>query len=198
MRTAFAAALALALPAAAGARDLYLGLRIGYALPFGDVASGTSIRDIMKSDVPLQVDAGFKLGKQWDVGAYTSYAWGQLAGATDTACGTADCSANVFRIGAQGSLHSEIRPEREAWFGALVGWERLDLNAPGSLDLTASGWEFGLQGGFDFSTRSTGFGPYTSLTFGRFTSISRGGSDVDVSHATHATFQLGVRGYFKL
>jgi hypothetical protein len=195
--TAAVAALALAVPAAASAQAPFLGLRIGYALPFGDVASGRSMRDVVKSDVPIQIDGGFRLDP-WTLAGYLSYGFGQLASEADRACGTADCSANVFRLGLQAALHSEIRPEREVWGGVFGGYERLDLDAPGSLDLTASGWELGLQGGFDFATRSTGFGPFAAFSFGRFTSLAVGGNDVDVPEATHVTLQLGIRGYFKL
>jgi hypothetical protein len=198
MPTIVAAALALAAPALAPAQAPFLGARIGYALPFGDVASGISIRDIVKSVVPIQVDAGFKLGRPWTLGAYLSYGFGQLAGDADRACGTADCSVSVIRLGVQAALHSEIRPEREVWAGVLAGWERLGLDAPGALEVTANGWELGLQGGLDLASRSAGFGPFASLGFSRYSSVDTGGSDPNLRDRTHLTMQVGVRGYFKL
>jgi hypothetical protein len=196
---AAALAVAVAAPLAASAQAPFLGLRIGYAIPFGNIVPQNSIRDVQRSNVPVQIDGGYKFDQRWDLGAYLSYGFGQLADEAEDACGAADCSTNTFRFGIQGAAHFEVRPGREAWGGLLFGFERLDLDAPGTLDTTASGWEFGFQGGFDFATGSTGFGPFASLTWGRFENLARGGNDVSLpDKEIHTTFQLGVRGYFKL
>jgi hypothetical protein len=201
MRTLLAA-LAVAIagaPLAARAQDAYLGLRIGLGLPFGNIAAQDAIRDVQQSHVPVQIDGGYIFDEHWSAGAYLSYAWGQLADEIDTACGAADCSTATFRFGIQGAGRFEIRPEREVWAGLLFGWERLDLDAPGALEATASGWEFGVQGGFDFASTSAGFGPYLSLAWGRFGDLERGGNDVSLpDKEIHTTLTLGIRGYFKL
>lgn len=196
MKKLVGAALAFALAAPpALAAEPFLGARIGLAFPFGRIAPGEHIRDVISTSVPLQLDAGFRLGQPFSVGAYLSYAFGQLGDATDRACGAADCSARTFRIGLQAAIHSEVGPNREVWGGVLFGWERLHLEAPS--DITASGGELGVQGGFDFTGNRTGFGPFASLTFGQFTNLDVGGRNVGIGdEKLHGTLQLGVRGYF--
>jgi hypothetical protein len=199
MRSFFAAgALALAFAAStASAADPFLGARIGFGLPFGEIASGTDLRDVVSSDVPLQVDAGLRFGHPLSLAAYLSYGFGQLADDADRACGSADCSARILRLGVQAAIHSGIGGSRDVWGGVVFGWERLALDAP--TDLTASGPELGIQGGLDFTGSGTGFGPYVSLTFGEFSSLEVGGRDVDVGdEKVHGTLLLGVRGYFGL
>jgi hypothetical protein len=195
MRKLFAAAalaLALALPSLASAQSPILGGRIGFGVPTGDVMTGTSHRDVITSDVPLQLDAGFKVGPV-DFGAYFSYGFAT----PDSDC-PGSCSANVIRAGLQGALHSEIRPGREVWAGVLFGYERLKV-ANDDGDFSASGWEGGLQGGFDFASSTTGFGPFLSVTFGQFSDFTSGaGSGSIPDKKLHNTFQLGVRGFFKL
>jgi hypothetical protein len=193
-----AAALALALASTpASAVEPFLGLRVGFGIPFGKIAPANDIRDVISSNVPLQVDAGFRFGQPFSLGAYLSYGFGLLAGETDAACGSADCSERTFRIGVQAAVHSAVGSGREMWGGVLLGWERLHLEAPA--DVTASGAELGLQGGLDFTGTGSGFGPFGSLTFGRFSSLEVGGRDVGIAdEKTHGTLQVGVRGYFGL
>jgi hypothetical protein len=198
MRKPFAAAVALALAApSASALEPFLGARIGLGLPFGDIVSGNDVRDVVSSVVPLQVEGGLRLGRPFSLGAYLSYGFGLLGDETDRACGAVDCSARIFRIGVQGAIHSDIGSGRDVWGGVLFGWERLGLDAP--QDVTASGPELGVQGGFDFTGTRTGFGPFVSLTFGEFTSLEVGGRDAPVGdEKVHGTLLLGVRGYFGL
>jgi hypothetical protein len=197
MSKLFAAALALALAAPASAAEPFLGARIGFGLPFGDIAEANDVRDVTSSVVPLQVDAGLRLGRPFSLGAYLSYGFGLLGDETDRACGATDCSARIFRIGLQAAIHSDIGSGRDVWGGVLFGWERLGLDAP--TDVTASGPELGIQGGFDFTGNGTGFGPFVSLTFGEFSSLELGGDDAPIGdEKVHGTLLLGVRGYFGL
>lgn len=192
------AALALALAApAARAAEPFLGARIGFALPFGSVVPGNHVRDVTTSTVPLQLDGGFRFGAPLTLGAYLSYAFGQLARDADRACGAADCSARTFRVGVQAAIHSTLRAGRDVWGGVLFGWERFHFDGP--VDQTASGPELGLQGGFDFTGTGTGFGPFASLTFGQYSSYEVGGRDVSIpDEKIHGALQIGVRGYFGL
>src|SRR6266545_5920922 len=192
MKTLLAAAFALALaaPSLASAQAPYVGGRVGYGMPFGEISAGAPQRDVISSGVPLQLDAGFKLGPV-DGGAYFSYGFAQ----PDSSCG-GSCSANVIRAGLQGSLHSEIRPGREVWAGVLAGYERMSV---GGGDASVSGWAGGLQGGFDFASSTTGFGPFMSLTVGQFSNVTEDGASASITDKKfHGTFQLGVRGFFKI
>jgi hypothetical protein len=193
-----AVVVAVAAPIAAGAAEPFLGARVGYALPFGDVAVNRPIRELVRSDVPLQLDAGFLVGGRHAFGAYLSYAFAQLASTADRACGASSCSADVVRLGAAWSLRNELDHGRDLWGGVLAGAERLDVAAPGSaVDATAYGAELGLEGGVDFARGSARFGPFASGTLGRFFSIS--GSTVGFDRMkSHVALQLGFRGFFTL
>jgi hypothetical protein len=195
-----AAALAFALPSAASAQAPYVGARVGYALPFGGVTTNYGVRDYISSEVPLQIDAGFRLGRPVDLGLYFSYAFAQLPTKASDGCAAVgeSCSANVIRVGAQVNMHSEITRGRELWAGLLGGYERLGFGS-GAAKASMSGFELGVQGGFDFAADSFGFGPFGSLTAGQFTSFSAGGHDMDMPEKKfHGTFQVGVRGHFKI
>jgi hypothetical protein len=198
MKKLFAAVLAAAFAAQpASAAEPFLGARIGFGLPFGDITAGNDVRDVVSSVVPLQVDAGFRLGRPFALAGYVSYGFGLLADEADRACGATDCSARLFRLGVQAAIHSGIGSGRDVWGGVLFGWERLGLDGP--QDLTASGPELGIQGGLDFTGTGTGFGPFVSLTFGEFSTLEVGGRDAPVGdEKVHGTLQLGVRGYFGL
>lgn len=189
---ALAFALALAAPSAASAQSFF-GLRIGYGIPFGSAAGGLAERDLVKGVVPLQADLGLRLGPV-DLGGYLSYGF-----ATPPSDCPGNCSENVVRLGVQGVLHSPLGHERAIWAGVLAGWERAKLSPGIGSASVASGWEGGLQGGYDFTSSSTGFGPFLQLTFGQYDSLEVNGVRLSgFERKYHEVFQLGVRGYFKL
>lgn len=192
---AAALALALAAPAGALAQSPYLGLRFGLGFPYGTAGAvgGTSVGhdDLIKSVVPLQGDVGFRLGPI-DLAGYFSYGFARPASGCE-----GSCSANVLRMGFQAILHSPLAREREVWAGILAGWERTKLDGGTSADLTASGWEGGFQGGYDFTNSTAGFGPYVQVTMGQYDTIERGGvSTTSFDKKYHGTFTFGVRGFF--
>lgn len=183
-------------PTAARAQG-YLGGRIGWGFPFGsalDLGGATvSERDLVKSVVPLQVDAGLRMGPL-DLAGYFSYGFARPG----SDCG-GSCDASELRLGVQANLHSPLRSEREVWAGVLLGWERLKLSSSGGPDSTASGWQGGVQAGYDFAGSSFGFGPFGMLTFGEYGSFERGGTSFSgFTKKVHGQFQLGVRGFFKI
>jgi hypothetical protein len=193
---AFALALAAA-PSAASAQAAFLGFRIGYGFPYGTVydAGGTSPdqTDLMKAVIPLQLDAGFRMGPT-ELSGYFAYGFGK----SPSGC-AGSCSVSDLRLGAQAVLHAPLRAEREVWGGVLLGWQRTSLSPGSGGDSTASGWEGGLQGGYDFVNSTAGFGPFAQLTFGRYGSIEQSGTSFSGFDKTwHGTMLFGVRGHFRL
>lgn len=192
---AAAFSLALAIPATGAAQAPYLGLRVAYGIPSGDAvgnSAGTTIKqtDLVSSVIPLQLDAGFIMGPI-DFGAYLSYGFGKAGSSFD--------SAYTVRVGAQGNLHSEMRPGREVWAGVFLGYERLKASGGGLSSVTAAGWEGGLQGGFDFTSPTSGFGPYVSISTGQYSDLQVGGTSESIGEKKfHETFVIGVRGFFKI
>jgi opacity protein-like surface antigen len=190
-------ALALAAPAAASAQEPFLGFRIGYGFPYGTAfqlgGADTNQSDLVKAVIPLQMDLGFRMGPT-ELSGYFSYGFGQAP----SSC-PGSCSENVIRVGGQAVLHAALRAERELWGGVLLGWERTHVSPGTGADASASGWEGGLEGGYDFVNSTAGFGPFVQLTAGKYSSIDLGGTSLAGFDKTwHGTFLLGVRGHFRL
>jgi hypothetical protein len=190
-------AVALAAPSAAFAQSAYLGGRIGYGFPFGSaLAIGdttTSERDLVKSNIPLQLDVGLRFGPI-DLGGYLSYGFADAGSSCSNSC-----TAREFRVGAQANLHAASGSERQVWGGVLLGYERLNLSPASGGDSTASGWQGGVQAGYDFSGSSFGFGPFGMLTMGEYSSFEvAGASTSSFTKKLHGQFQIGVRGFFKI
>ena len=93
----FAGLVALLVPTASHAQ-FQLGLRVGYAPAMGDAAKDAKMSDVsLSSQIPLQLDANYKLDKDFAVGVYFSYGFGQVDNkAFGDACGVSgiDCSGS--------------------------------------------------------------------------------------------------------
>ncbi|HEY6097871.1 MAG TPA: hypothetical protein VIW03_00480 [Anaeromyxobacter sp.] len=193
------AGLAALLPAAARA-DWLLGARTGFALPLGESDANASMSDLVKGQVPLQVEVAYRF-RQLTLGGYFSYGFGALGGPAKTLCEPGKpCSSTSLRLG--GELDwSFSRPLRrwEPWIGAGIGYESITLRRTTSL--TVSGSEFLiLQGGVDWRLGAAGsIGPFASFSFGTYTNFDGdAGSGPIMDRRTHEWLTVGVRGRFDL
>lgn len=189
---------ATAVPSVASAQ-LFLGARLGYGFPWGEVMDGDDLKDTAKGQVPIQVDFGLKLGKALALGVYGSYGFVLLG--DDFKDAHSDARASTMRFGVQANLHAENSANTEFWGGVSLGYTRLKAtDMTGAPDEAAfTGFEGGLQGGFDFLTApSFRVGPFASLTVARFTKYDFGSVDGDIDDlgdtAFHGWFQIGLRG----
>src|SRR5690242_21134659 len=98
MRKLLLAALLLPTAAAAGPT---LALRSGYAISAGDAAKSTSMSEVARGEIPLQVDALWRFGPHFSMGAYYGYGFGRLSPSVSGACDAlgADCSVWTMRVG---------------------------------------------------------------------------------------------------
>lgn len=202
MKTLAAAALLVttALPSAASAQ-IFLGVRGGYAIPWGDVMTSRPLSDTVKSQLPVQLDLGLKLGKALGVGAYASYGLAQRSAAWRRECDArgSDCSAATLRIGAQLDLHAENTASSELWGGVAAGYEELRTRDPNGLvpEVAFKGYDATLQGGFDLLVSpEVRIGPFVSVTVGRFDRVKAAAEAEITSKELHGWLQLGVRGMF--
>jgi outer membrane protein W len=213
-----AALVALLVPTASHAQ-FQLGLRLGYAPAMGnafkDPVSGESakMKDGVKSQIPLQLDASYKFTPDVAAGLYFSYGVGQVGGNAQDVCdanGT-DCSASAIRLGVQGIYtFNQVQSAFLPWAGAGIGYERAQLKQEGfgaEEVVTASGFELNLQAGGDYKvTEKFAIGPYVMFSMGQFTKvndeISAGGlsadAELDIDKAFHQWFGFGIRGKFDL
>ncbi len=198
LTAAFAAAL-LALPAAANAQ-LILGARLGYGITGGDVVKSVPLSSWVASEIPIQVDASFKVLPGLTVGAYYAY------GAGSAKSGSGLGSAHESRLGGQ-AMFTFLPGALAPWVGVGTGWGWLSASG-GGVDMTISGWEtITLQGGLDFKALPVvNVGLFASYSAGQYrdgkitipgtqwASGSIGSGEV----ATHSLITIGVRGTFEL
>ena len=190
-----------------------LGVRLGYGIPLGEIAENGDLNDAVTGQVPIWIDAGYRITPNWVVGLYFQYGFAFLA---DSLCPNgADCSAHDIRVGLQGQYRFMPREKVNPWLGLGIGYEWLggsvSVTTPvgsAEVSLDGHGFEFvNLQGGADFQVGDgIGIGPFLSFSLGEY---SRGSASVtgagtasgsqDIQNkALHEWLTLGVRGAFDL
>lgn len=191
-------------PAASG---FSLGARLGYGIPLGsadggDPAAGipsTSLSDVFSGQVPLQLDAMYRLDKNWSLGLYLQYGFAFVASAT---CPSGiSCSAHDIRFGGQVQYRFDAQGFMP-WVGVGIGgeWGTITGSSGGvSADIDISGFEFAnLQVGGDWLV-SPMFraGPFLQMTFAQYDSYKALGQTITLPNKTlHEWLQLGVKGTF--
>lgn len=188
------------------------GLRAGLGLPIGNAVgprtgapTGTSLSDLVAWAVPLQLDAGARVGPVF-VGLYLSYAFGKPGSAFDSA---STRSANDVRVGFEALWHFAPEGKVDPWVGLGVGYEWLNLSVSGpsggAVNASFRGFEWvNVQVGVDFRLgRYFRLGPFLQARVGQYDSGSIGivnvqgaeasGSGDLPSKAAHAWIDLGVR-----
>ncbi len=197
---------AVAVPSASHAQGakFTLGARLGYGAGIGDVAgdgAGSTIKmsDWVTGQVPLQLDALYRITPEWAAGVYLSYGVGVLSSTISDQC--TDCTASDTRIGVQATYSFvSASPGFVPWLGLGLGyeWNKVDENG---ISATFSGMEwFNLQGGADWKLGSVfALGPYVMYSMGQYSSGDVAGvSGSVVEKKAHSWLGFGVRGKFDL
>jgi len=219
----------LAVPSLAVAQ-VSLGLRAGYTFPAGDAYEQTGLgtfkqSDLVKSVIPLQLDASWRFNKSLSAGLYFAYGFGQAGTKLSDMCSTpgASCdSPTTMHYGAQVAYTLDSAGAAAPWFGLGVGMQSASFKVKGfmygaipgtppipltaDLDGTLRGWEGRVEGGADFRVSPSFLvGPLLTIGFGQYRvqditlsgqgTVAGGGVD---SPKMHELFTLGVRGRFDL
>ncbi len=199
------------------AAQVSLGLRVGYAIPGGDLSKNDPLKDNLSSQVPLQLDLMYRATPQAALGGYLSYGFAQVSSTLKNSIGAppgASYSASTFRLGLQGT-YSFPQESFVPWVGLGSGLETANFEVKsGGVKITgtARGWEYlNLQAGADYKVSKTfGLGLFASFAIGTFhyqgTEISGTGTVADGSSggglgsdaASHNWFTFGLRGLFDL
>ncbi len=189
---------------------LDLGIRIGYAIPFGDISgdAGNGLASRVSSAVPLIFEVGYRFDAAFTVGALFQYGFLQV---NDNFCGAnADCSGSVARLGVEGLYHVDLGKPFVPWVGLGTGYEWGSINASnalGNASESANGWEFlTLQAGGDVRlppAPEIAVGPFVSFSIARYGSGSGQFGNTtfsgDITNpAVHEWLQIGLRGAFSL
>ncbi|ABS24789.1 outer membrane beta-barrel protein [Anaeromyxobacter sp. Fw109-5] len=210
MRKLLAAVFALTLLAVpfTSHAQVSLGLRLGYAPALGDAAKDAKMSDGVKSQIPIQLDAGYKLTPKLSLGGYASYGFGQSGDEFDAYCDGADCSTRVVRVGVQGLYTFDAIGRLQPFAGVGAGYEWGSLTAEaGGQEATLSyrGFELlNLTAGADYAVSPQfAIGPYLGFSVGRYSNVSMDLGAEEISgeiddQAMHEWLQLGIRGRFDL
>jgi hypothetical protein len=210
-----------------GRTGIELGLRTGYALPFGDASSpttststtggvttvttgGGSVDKLITGQIPLWIDAGYRIIPSVYVGGFFQYGFGFIGNDAKMVCGQAgaSCSTHDIMFGLNAHYHFLPSEVLDPWAGIGFGYEFLGFGfSQGgmSADAQAEGWQFvNAQVGADYhAAPGLGIGPFIALSFGQYksASLSSGGSSQsqDIQHqSVHEWLTLGVRGAYDI
>ncbi len=206
----FAGLVALLIPTASLAQ-VQLGLRLGYgsgmgdALQFKGATESWKMSDSLQAQIPLQLDASYKIDKDFSAGLYVAYGFASINSKVKDECvalGGTDCDASgsTLGIGAQGFYtFNQVTGPFVPWAGLGVGYESASVKSGGETT-TLSGFQVSLQVGGDYKVNEQfSVGPYLSYAMGEYTSISvPGGASSEFDQKFHSWLGLGVLGKFNL
>ena len=221
-----AAILLAAAPRVARADEehgLTLGLRTGFAWPFGRIkgqqniapvtfGSGTpTTQDVDFGDsyvgmVPVWLDAGYRFTRGLSLGAYFQYGFAFPGGAT---CPSgASCSGADYRVGIRAEW--SITPQRslKPWLAVGFGYEVATFSGTQgdtTVDQALHGVElFELEAGVDAKpVGGLHVGPFLSVSFAQFTGFSSTLNGDETTGALsptapHLWLMLGARAHYDL
>ena len=179
-----------------------LGLRLGYAMALGEVADGTDFRNAVTGQIPLRLDALYRVNGKYAVGVFAQYGYAFI---TDNFCSGASCSGAAYKLGIEATRHFSPGRWFVPWVGVSLGYEWLRLGRKESgydYSVATRGFELlALQVGAEhFTSPRFAVGPFVGLSFGRYSSVSEPtyGSQEIESTSLHEWLEVGVRGAFRL
>lgn len=202
------ASLVVALLTPTAAHAFFLGARVGWAIPGGDLREGTDLSDQFDGQVPIWVDLGWSVADRVVVGVYGRFAPNVRDSSAIEDCDFPDTDCGGYGLGLGGQLAFRFGPRNAGpWIGAFGGFEALSFEeafAGETADQAFRGWELGAQGGIDFAWGPLVLGPYASVSVGRFTVVDADLSDIGgpttaiPDAANHTWIQIGLRAAFDL
>ena len=204
-----AAALAFAGTAQA---QFALDLKVGYAIPTGNVvSSGTvsqSMSDTWSGSLPLGVDGRYRFTPNLSAGIY--FQWNPAFVASNFCNGIdvgVTCTGSDMRLGLE-VMYGFNPTGMNPWVSLGTGWQWTNISASlngQSGGATYSGWEyFNVQVGVDFPlSKLFAIGPYVGYFGGTYTSVNATGNatvtDTSIPSSLrsfHGWFQFGAKGTF--
>jgi hypothetical protein len=227
LRTALLASVALATLFASrsswaeeGPTGVELGVRAGYAIPFGDDVGAqagsnadTSLGDLLTGVVPIWLDAGYRITPHVYVGGFFQYGF-SIINNDKTQCGTpgASCSSNDLMFGANAHYHFMPTEPFDLWVGLGVGYEILNTSSSLTLngaklssDASFNGFQFvNAQVGGDLRVAPTAaLGPFAMVSVNQYSNCSatlngQSGDCKIQNTAIHEFVTFGLRGVFDI
>jgi len=160
------------------------GLRVGYAVPLGNLVGGDDddrgLDNAIKGALPIWADLGYRVLPELFLGLYGQYGFGFSGHMFGDACDDnpePDCSASSLRLGLEVHYHPVPESVANPWVGLGLGYEWLmfAIERGGSgLSFTVHGFELlNLQAGLDFKVTDNFYlGPALSFSLGQYSEVS--------------------------
>lgn len=183
-----------------------MAMRVGLALPSGNVDTGAPMSDSFGTQTGVLFELGGKPTPHLFIGAIFGGAAGGVGPAIQMICTNFDasCSSTTGLFGVEFQYHLQPGAQINPWIGyaAALEFASIDVVAPdgtkGSLTLNGHEW-VNVMAGLDLRLNHyVGLGGYVDLGIGTYTSIddSTDGTTMQIPDAnqdTHMWLALGVR-----
>jgi hypothetical protein len=206
LRAAVVASVLLVAPEARA--QIALDLKVGYALPTGNVAAASlvttdpqgKLSNVVSGAVPIEIAGRYRFTPNLSAGIYFQYA---PAFVSSYVCLAAfSCSGSNVRVGAEAVYGFFPDAFVNPWVSVGSGWEWLNQSVSSqnqTVKKSYSGWEwFNVQVGADFSlSRMFAVGPYLGFFGGQYASGSIDGTSTTIPSANrmfHGWWQFGAKG----
>jgi len=198
--------------------EVAIDLKAAYALPFGNIATATtvttdrhgSLANVVSGAIPLEVAARYRFTPKFSAGIYFQY--GPAFVAAYSCLASFSCSASSVRVGAEAVYGFLPDSTFNPWVSVGSGWEWLnqtvDIPSNGTVPastqkLGLSGWEWvNVQVGADWNlSKMFAAGPYVGFFGGQYSSATDSTGSHAIASANrqfHGWLQLGLKGTVSL
>lgn len=178
------------------------GVRVGYAIPGGQAAASVDFKDLPGGPgagmIPIQIDAGYRLGKYVYAGWYGSVGFLLQTESSPDKKGSCPkglyCTSQNFRTGLLAQFHIVPAGVVDPWIEVGAGYEVLRTSVVSDVR-ALKGWELiNVAVGLDVKDGKHGsLGPFAGFSMGSFSSY--GGADIP-NRANHSWVFVGLHGSY--
>jgi hypothetical protein len=193
-----------------------LGVRLGYAIPFGDAVGGpgnNALSNLYSGAIPIWVDIGYRMpDAHLYIGLFAQYAFAIINnnnGSIGQSCNASgvSCSGGIAMVGADVHYHFSPGKTLDPWAGLGLGWEFANVNASvngASAGFGVNGFQFvNGQFGVDYRVLPTlGVGPFLMMSVGQYENCSNSGQGslgcTIPDKAVHGWFTIGFRAAYDI
>lgn len=174
-------------------RGIDLGVRLGFAVPLGNLAESAPLGNHFTGVVPLGLDVAFRDNKNLALEAGF-----ELAPGVAKNCYTAySCSGADYRLRLEVILAARRGFAVDPWLALGIGYEWLALSVDGGQAITVTGWDYAIiqLGGEIRVDDGLAIGPFLGFSLGEYSSGSANGYSGEIGNPSlHEWLQIGLRG----